>query len=205
MRTILVVDDETPILESLEMFLGEKGYCVITAATGAEGLTKSRQHHPDVVMLDIRLPDKNGLEILKEMLDIANPPKVIMMTAFQDMETTIEAMKSGAYEYLNKPLDAGEIERTVDRAFRMSRLVGSHEILTEDPLPKGVIIGKSPQMCEIFKTIGILCRNQATVLIQVNRHRKRAGCPDHSSQQFFFRRTHDDAGLLRHRRYPAGK
>ena len=166
MRTILVVDDETPILESLEMFLGEKGYCVITAATGAEGLMKFRQHHPDVVMLDIRLPDKNGLEILKEMLDIANPPKVIMMTAFQDMETTIEAMKSGAYEYLNKPLDAGEIERTVDRAFRMSWPVGSHEILTEDPLPKGVIIGKSPQMCEIFKTIGILCRNQATDLIQ---------------------------------------
>jgi two-component system response regulator AtoC len=166
MRTILVVDDETPILESLEMFLGEKGYRVITAATGAEGEMKFRQHHPDVVMLDIRLPDKNGLEILKEMLGIANPPKVIMMTAFQDMETTIEAMKSGAYEYLNKPLDAGEIERTVDRAFRMSWPTNSHEFLADAPSPKGVIIGKSPQMCDIFKTIGILCRNQATVLIQ---------------------------------------
>ncbi|MBI5591784.1 MAG: sigma-54-dependent Fis family transcriptional regulator [Deltaproteobacteria bacterium] len=166
MRTILVVDDETPILESLEMFLGEKGYRVITAATGAEGEMKFRQHHPDVVMLDIRLPDKNGLEILTEMLGIANPPKVIMMTAFQDMETTIEAMKSGAYEYLNKPLDAGEIERTVDRAFRMNWPAGSHEIPADVPSPKGVIIGKSPQMCDIFKTIGILCRNQATVLIQ---------------------------------------
>ncbi len=70
--------------------------------------------------LDIRLPDKNGLDILGEMLIIANPPKVIMMTAFQDMETTIEAMKSGAYEYLNKPLNTGEIERTVDRSFRYS-------------------------------------------------------------------------------------
>jgi len=166
MRTILVVDDETPILESLEMFLGEKGYRVITAATGAEGEIKFRQHHPDVVMLDIRLPDKNGLEILKEMLGIANPPKVIMMTAFQDMETTIEAMKSGAYEYLNKPLDAGEIERTIDRAFRMSWPAGSHEIPVDASSPKGVIIGKSPQMCDIFKTIGMLCRNQATVLIQ---------------------------------------
>jgi len=166
MRTILVVDDETPILESLEMFLCEKGYRVITAATGAEGMMKFRQHQPDVVMLDIRLPDKNGLEILKEMLDIASPPKVIMMTAFQDMETTIEAMKSGAYEYLNKPLDAGEIERTVDRAFRMNWPAGGHEIPADVPSPKGVIIGKSPQMCEIFKTIGILCRNQATVLIQ---------------------------------------
>ena len=172
MRTILVVDDETPILESLEMFLGEKGYQVITAATGADGEMKFRQHHPDVVMLDIRLPDKNGLDILREMLGIANPPKVIMMTAFQDMETTIEAMKSGAYEYLNKPLDAGEIERTVDRAFRMNWPSGSREIPPaaipnlDAPSPKGVIIGKSPQMCDIFKTIGILCRNQATVLIQ---------------------------------------
>jgi two-component system, NtrC family, response regulator AtoC len=166
MRTILVVDDETPILESLEMFLCEKGYRVITAATGAEGEIKFRQHHPDVVMLDIRLPDKNGLEILKEMLDIANPPKVIMMTAFQDMETTIEAMKSGAYEYLNKPLDAGEIERTVDRAFRMNWPAGIPDIPADAPSAKGVIIGKSPRMCDIFKTIGMLCRNQATVLIQ---------------------------------------
>jgi two-component system response regulator AtoC len=166
MRTILVVDDETPILESLDMFLGEKGYRVITAATGADGEMKFRQHHPEVVMLDIRLPDKNGLDILKEILAAPNPPKVIMMTAFQDMETTIEAMKSGAYEYLNKPLDAGEIERTVDRAFRMSCLNGHSEIPEDVPPPTGVIIGKNPQMCEIFKTIGMLCRNQATVLIQ---------------------------------------
>lgn len=165
MKTILVVDDEPPILESLEMFLGEKGYRVITAATGTEGMMSFCKHHPEVVMLDIRLPDKNGIEILREMLAAPTPPKVIMMTAFQDMETTIEAMKSGAYEYLNKPLDAGEIERTVDRAFRTGQEV-YREVTAEVPPPKSAIIGKSPQMCDIFKTIGILCRNQATVLIQ---------------------------------------
>lgn len=166
MRTILVVDDEPPILESLDMFLSEKGYRVITAATGADGEARFRQHHPEVVMLDIRLPDKNGLDVLKEILESPSPPKVIMMTAFQDMETTIEAMKRGAYEYLNKPLDVGEIERTVDRAFRINSPNGQPEFPEDVPPPKGVIIGKSPQMCEIFKTIGMLCRNQATVLIQ---------------------------------------
>jgi two-component system response regulator AtoC len=89
-----------------------------------------------------------------------------MMTAFQDMETTIEAMKRGAYEYLNKPLDVGEIERTVDRAFRINSPNGQPELPVEASSATGVIIGKSPQMCEIFKTIGMLCRNQATVLIQ---------------------------------------
>ena len=166
MRTILAVDDEVPILESLEMFLGEKGYRVITAATGADGEVKFRRYHPDVVMLDIRLPDKNGLDILKDILNTNNPPKVIMMTAFQDMETTIEAMKLGAYEYLNKPLDAGDIERIVDRAFRMNCSTEESDAPVEVPSTKRVIIGKSPQICEIFKTIGMLCRNQTTVLIQ---------------------------------------
>jgi two-component system response regulator AtoC len=169
MGKILVIDDERFILESLEMFLGEKGYQVVTAETGVEGMIRFGEIRPHVILLDIRLPDKNGLEILREILKTSNPPKVIMMTAFQDMETTIEAMKTGAYEYLNKPLDVDEVERTVDRAMRLATAPPETDRVPQEPGAqdrKGVIIGKSPQMCEIFKTIGMLCRNRATVLIQ---------------------------------------
>ncbi|MFZ3044317.1 MAG: sigma-54 dependent transcriptional regulator [Desulfatirhabdiaceae bacterium] len=168
MGTILVIDDENYILESLEMFLGEKGHLVITAANGAAGEIRFQEYHPKVVMLDIRLPDRNGMDMLRKFLDMANPPKVIMMTAFQDMETTIDAMKIGAYDYLNKPLDANEVERTVERAIRLTDIAPDNNPDEFDPksLQQGLIIGKSPQMCDIFKTIGILCRNQATVLIQ---------------------------------------
>ena len=168
MATILVIDDETPILESLEMFLSEKGHAVLTSATASEGVASCTKSRPHVVLLDIRLPDQNGIETLKAILNTPHPPKVIMMTAFQDMETTIEAMKSGAYDYLSKPLDIDEVERSLERAVRLSLV----ERVEDAPLADGwttsrdVLIGKHPAMREIFKTIGMLCRNQATVLIQ---------------------------------------
>lgn len=168
MATILVVDDEYLILESLEMFLSEKGHSVLTADTGADGLRQYFRCHPHVVLLDIRLPDRNGLEILKAILAAPNPPKVIMMTAFQDMETTIEAMKSGAYDYLSKPLDIDEVERALERAIRLALAERNGQKPSVDILTtsRDVMIGKSPAIREIFKTIGMLCRNQATVLIQ---------------------------------------
>ena len=93
MGKILIVDDERSILESLEMFLGEKGHSVYTASSGQEGLDVLHQEKPDVVILDIRLPDLNGLDVLDRSQADGCTAKIIMMTAFHDMETTIQAMK----------------------------------------------------------------------------------------------------------------
>jgi DNA-binding NtrC family response regulator len=168
MARILIVDDEHSILDSLEMFLGEKGHDVFKAATGGEGLEQFYRSKPDVVILDIRLPDSNGLDILNEIQNDGYFTKVIMITAFQDMETTIEAMKRGAYDYIHKPLDIDEVEKAVNRALQIL------EVDRETPLLGGsrkqanqdVIIGKSEKMREIFKMIGLLCQNRATVFIQ---------------------------------------
>lgn len=168
MAKILIIDDEYSILESLEMFLVEKGHSVFKAATGEEGHRLFCTHSPDVVILDIRLPDLSGLEILDRIKSEHTSARVIMMTAFHDMETTIQAMKKGAYDYIHKPLDAHEVERSLNRALHIL------EIDRETPLieasgkaPKaGVIIGKSKRMQEIFKMVGLLCQNRATVLIQ---------------------------------------
>lgn len=168
MASTLIVDDEYSILESLEMYLGENGHQVFKASTGKEGFDLFRQHRPEVVILDIRLPDGNGLDILHEMHEYDASAKVIMITAFQDMETTIEAMKGGAYDYIHKPLDIEEVERTVSRALQILEVDRETPVPeeTEVPATRDVIIGKSEEMREIFKMIGLLCQNRATVLIQ---------------------------------------
>lgn len=168
MGKILIVDDEHSILESLEMFLGEKGHTVYTASSGLEGLDKFNKEDPDVLILDIRLPDLNGLEVLDRLQGNGCGAKVIMMTAFHDMETTIQAMKRGAYDYIHKPLDADEVERSVNRALRILEADRESPVLKKEKIPRNqeVIIGKSETMRDIFKMIGLLCQNRATVLIQ---------------------------------------
>ena len=168
MGKILIVDDERSILESLDMFLGEKGHTVYTAFSGLEGFDKFNKEKPDVLILDIRLPDLNGLEVLDRVQSNGRGAKVIMMTAFHDMETTIQAMKRGAYDYIHKPLDADEVERSVNRALRLLEVDRESPVLkkAKSPSNQEVIIGKSETMRDIFKMIGLLCQNRATVLIQ---------------------------------------
>ncbi|AOY59272.1 sigma-54-dependent transcriptional regulator [Desulfococcus multivorans] len=167
MAKILIIDDERPILESLEMFLTEKDHDVSTALSAAQGLEACTTFSPDVVILDVHLPDHSGFEVLKTLNALPRAPKVIMITAHHDMETTITAMKYGAYDYIFKPLDADEIEAAVEKAF--SVLVAERECTHAEPKPEstsgGAIIGKSEKMCEVFKTIGVLCQNRATALI----------------------------------------
>lgn len=168
MAKILIIDDEASILESLDMFLSEKNHDVYQAETGSEGLALFRKYEPEVVILDIRLPDINGLDLLCRLQEEGVPCKIIMITAFYDMETTIQAMKNGAYDYINKPLDADEIETAIHRAIQILKVDRETPLakdMAKPPNPE-VIIGRSKQMRGIFKTIGLLCQNRATVLIQ---------------------------------------
>jgi len=168
-KKILIVDDERSLLESLEMFLSEKDYEVACAMTAAEGLKKNNSFKPDVIILDIRLPDMDGLEVLKELRLKAKKNNVIIITAFHDMDTTIKAMKFGACEYIPKPIDIEELERAVERAAKLGMPEPGANAISLDPslvYEKGKIIGKSRAMKEIFKTIGILSENKVTVLVE---------------------------------------
>ena len=169
MAKILVVDDEHSILETLQMFLEEKGLQVFTADTGEKGLLIFEQEHPQTVILDIRLPDGNGLDVLKSMMEKQVPSKIIMITAFQDMETTIMAMKRGAFDYIHKPLDIDQVEQAVDRAIRILKIDRDTPALI--PVAAGPqnslrIIGKSEKMRDIFKMMGLVCTSRVNVLIQ---------------------------------------
>lgn len=168
MPKVLIIDDEVPILESLEMFLSEGGYTVRTAATAKAGKSLFKRFEPDVVVLDIRLPDSTGFDVLSWLNRSPKPPKVIMITAFHDMETAITSMKNGAYDYIHKPLDADEVENAIEKAVRAIRAEREVTVSREDAdtVEEDVIIGKSKPILGVFKTIGMLCRNDATALIQ---------------------------------------
>ncbi|MCX5810174.1 MAG: sigma-54 dependent transcriptional regulator [Proteobacteria bacterium] len=168
-RKILIIDDEQSLLESLEMFLSEKGYVVGCALTANEGLEKNRSFEPDVIILDIRLPDMDGLEVLQELRKNYKGKSVIIITAFHDMDTTIKAMKQGACEYITKPIDIEELEEAIGRALKLGRSMHGADALSLDPsltYEKGKIKGKSRVMKEIFKSIGMLSENGVTVLIE---------------------------------------
>lgn len=168
LKRVLIIDDETAIRESLEMFLKEKGLAVSSAGTGEEGLDEYVKCRPSVIILDIRLPDTSGLDVLRRIIEIDPEAKVIMITAFHDMETTIEAMRQGAYDYIHKPLDVDELENAVIKGLRIAETQGLGISLSQaDPETdeKRRIIGHTPAMRELFKMIGLLSRNRATILI----------------------------------------
>jgi len=169
-RKILIIDDEQSLLESLEMFFSEKGYHVYSATTATEGLEMKKSVQPDVIILDVRLPDKNGLDVLEELQQSHHAKNIIIITAFHDMDTTIKAMKRGALEYIPKPIDIEELELAVERAFTVGRPARENgDAISLDPsltYEKGKLIGKSRIMKEIFKSIGMLSENRVTVLIE---------------------------------------
>ncbi|MFH1058971.1 MAG: sigma-54 dependent transcriptional regulator [Pseudomonadota bacterium] len=168
MKRILIVEDDDSLRESLEMFLKEKGYQVWAAGSGGEGLALWAQLKPAVVIMDIKLPDISGLELLPRIASQDPEAKVIMITAFHDMETTIEAMRLGAYDYLQKPLKAPDLDRVIAKALHIAAATLSHQpVIGKETAPdaRRRIIGDTPEMNSIFKTIGLLSRNRATVLI----------------------------------------
>ncbi|MFH1137348.1 MAG: sigma-54 dependent transcriptional regulator [Pseudomonadota bacterium] len=168
MPKILLIDDEQPILESLEMFFSEKGHRTITAASAGEGIQAFDAHSPDVVILDIHLPDRSGYEVLDYLGARPDPPKIIMITAYHDMGAAIRSIKGGAYDYIHKPLDADEIEASVEKALRTlaaeKKSAPSLKIASDGA--DNLLIGKSRPMMEVFKMIGVLCQGAAAVLIQ---------------------------------------
>ncbi|MEK6716173.1 MAG: response regulator [candidate division NC10 bacterium] len=113
MARILVVDDEPDAVELLQEFLTAKGYDVITASDGEEALRQVKEHRPHLILLDVRMPKLNGMEVLKRVREIDHEVGVIMVTAVNEEETGREALKMGAFDYITKPLDLQYLERSL--------------------------------------------------------------------------------------------
>ncbi len=169
MKSVLVIDDDPLIRKTLSSYLSEKGFEALVAEDGEEGLQKYEERIPDLVILDIRLPDVDGLEVLGRIREKNPNASIIIMTAYDDMKTTIEAIKSGAFEYLVKPLDYVELDLTIDKAFQIRSLEDKVSYLLEEKQKEYTIdniIGRSIKMREVFKLIGSVANTRTNVLIQ---------------------------------------
>jgi two-component system, NtrC family, response regulator AtoC len=166
---ILVIDDDRSICETLDLYLTEEGYEVVTASTGTEGLNKFVEISPDVVILDIRLPDVDGFTVLEDLREDDENVKVIMITAHHDMDSTINAMKSGAFDYIHKPVNVDELDMAIRKAVKSLEMEKKIDGLLMEPsrhFKVGDIIGGGKEMREIFKMIGTVSQSRTTVLIQ---------------------------------------
>lgn len=171
-RNILIVDDEASMRKNISDLLSPLGYQILEAGNGDAGMMMFVQKKPDIIILDINLPGKNGLEVLKEIRKISVETPVIVFTAFGTSERAIEAMKIGAFDYLEKPFELDEFVLTVERAFEYQKLlteVRQLRSMVKDARSQpgdGQIIGSNQKMQEIFKLIGRIAPTDATVLIQ---------------------------------------
>jgi DNA-binding NtrC family response regulator len=169
MKSVLIIDDDPLIRRTLTSHLLKKGFEVYVAEGGDEGLAKFAETCPDIVLLDIRLPDTDGLEVLGKIREFGSRTSVLMMTAFDDMQSTVTAIKLGAFEYLVKPLNFIDLDLTMEKAIQVRALEEKVSYLVEEKQKAYTIdniIGRSPQMREVFKLIGSVSNTRTNVLIQ---------------------------------------
>ncbi len=167
MSGILVVDDDVAGCRTLELHLRSQGYEVAVACSVDAGLESARVVHPDLVIMDIRMPGRSGLEGLEDFRSEFPGIHVIMITAFHDMESTISAMQKGAEDYIHKPIDIDELDGAIDKILRAGDSGADLLVRSTAGETAGALsmVGRSRAMKEVFKTIGLVAKNPATVLV----------------------------------------
>jgi two-component system NtrC family response regulator len=168
METILIVDDEKNYLVILEALLAPEGYEIITENNAANALRIIRDTDLDLVITDMKMPGKDGMELLEEAKKIDPELPVIIMTAYGTIEKAVEAMKKRAYDYITKPFRNEELKLTVRKALEFYRLKKENILLSDalsDRFKYGNIIGKSKPMLKIYEMIGKVSQSKASVMI----------------------------------------
>ncbi len=166
-QTVYVVDDDDAIRTLLADFLREEGFHVLEGASGAEVLATVQRESPDLVLMDLRMPDGGGMQALESLKAKALDIPVLMMTAHDSSSAAIQAIQQGAYDYITKPFDLDEILLTIRRALEHSALVQRVREMEQptDRETRDRFIGRTTAMQEIFKTIGRVAASDATVMI----------------------------------------
>ena len=168
-KKILVVDDEPSVTGSLEMILSEAGYEVLIAQTFAESTRLLSETRVDLVITDLRLSDASGIDLIKHVKRTTPEVEVILMTGYGSLDITIEAIKAGAYYYLEKPYTPDRLFALVDRALQLAALRQENQTLKRtlggDSETFGMI-GRDTKMTQIFETIRTAAPSDASVLIE---------------------------------------
>lgn len=167
-KHVLIIDDEENMRYMLQLTLESEGYDVELASNGAEGIQKAQHNHFDFIVCDIKMPKVSGLDVLTSVIESSPNIPVIMISAFGTIDSAIQAMKQGAYDYVMKPFKQDEILLTLKKAEERERLRLENQFLRQEVERKyrfENIIGKSSQMQEIFRKIEKIASYKTTVLI----------------------------------------
>jgi len=168
--TVLIVDDDHSSLSSIRDVLQLEGYTILEASSGAAALSLLEQQTPNLVLTDLRMREIDGMKVLKAVRARCKEVPVIVMTAFTSMETAIDAIRNGAYDYLSKPFKLDHLRMVVSRALEQSILLRENRrlrtMVEERHQAQSEVIGRSPEMVEIYKLIARVAPLPTTVLIQ---------------------------------------
>src|SRR5438093_111920 len=165
---VLVADDESRLRELLVRELGRKGHEVEGVGDGEAALARLRERAYDVVILDMKMPRKEGIEVLRELGAFPEHPQVIVMTGFQEVATAVEAMKLGAYDYLTKPTKIEELEVVVRKAAEKGQLLRDNQALrahAPGAAPFSGILTKSARMHEVLRVVDRVAPTDSSVLV----------------------------------------
>ena len=166
---ILIVDDETIVRESLGSWFREEGYSVDVAASAREALEKLSQQAWDIFLLDIRMPGMNGLELQRKIREAHPDSTIIIMTAYASVETAVEAMKQGAYDYIVKPFDPDDLEHLVRNAIERKQLVSENIQLRSKIDEMNLfheVVGHSDAMRRVLEQVAMVSASDTTALIR---------------------------------------
>lgn len=167
-RKLLLVDDETGIRNLLNRVLSKEGYDLREAENGDEAIALAKEDEPDLVLCDIKMPGKDGIQVLEELKQINPDIEVIMLTAYSTVESAVQAMKLGAVDYIKKPFDVDELKVIIRKNLGVVELKRENTALREEAgLKYGMdrIIGNSPEMMRIFEELKTIAPTPSTVLI----------------------------------------
>lgn len=167
-KQILIADDDPSIRMLLRSFLEGEGYDTAEAKSGGEVLRILPQVNPDLVLLDLRMPEWDGIEVMKKLGEQNIKVPILLMTAHGTSNSAIQAIQLGAFDYITKPFELDDVLLTVRRFFEYQELTAEVKKLRgqiEKPDPTEKIIGRTPAMQEVYKTIGRVARSDSTVLI----------------------------------------
>jgi DNA-binding NtrC family response regulator len=165
---ILIVDDEESQRQQLAGFLKKQGFSVTAAESGAVALNLCREKNFEVALIDLKMPGMDGIELLGRLKESNPEIQVIMMTAYGSVETAVEAMRLGAYHYVNKPINLDELKLNINKALESHHLLMENKYLKEELEEKYrdlKIVGESPEIKEVLSTVTRVAKTNSTVLI----------------------------------------
>lgn len=167
--TILIVDDEASQREILAGYLKKKQHRIIQACSAAEALSLLTKNSIDILLTDLKMPDKTGLDLLKEVKVRTPEVVVVLMTAFGTIEGAVDAMREGAYDYLNKPIDLDELDLLIQRIQERTQLLSENRLLKEQLAERYTfegIVSQSPEMEAVLNTAVRVAESRASILIR---------------------------------------